>query len=359
MGALFQRDGKWGIDYTDHGGRRVRRMVAHDKSVAQKVLGDALSAVEKMKAGMTHSDQRETKKRIHVHIDAYVGDLGRRGRDRMYIYTCRRHIENAVKRRRWATLIACTPREVSAYLRQLADENLAGKTINTHRADLAAFFGWCVRNRLMEGNPCDQVPKSKVSTEKRRRALSVAECRALLDAAPKGRRVVYQFLMLTGLRRAEAGALTWSHLHLDVANPYVELPASITKSGQSEAVPLVPELADALRRHRRRADDADPVFESIPSMPLFRKDLAKAHIPEVDARGRIVVLHSLRHSLATMLAISNVPMAIAQRIMRHRDIRLTAEVYLDEGLLPLAAAMHALPALTGAAQTPRPLAVAQ
>jgi hypothetical protein len=36
-------------------------------------------------------------------------------------------------------------------------------------------------------------------------------------------------------------------------------------------------------------------------------------------------------------------MAVAQRIMRHRDIKLTAEVYTDEGLLPLSAAMHALP----------------
>jgi hypothetical protein len=32
--------------------------------------------------------------------------------------------------------------------------------------------------------------------------------------------------------------------------------------------------------------------------------------------------------------------------MRHRDIRLTAEVYQDEALLPLSAAMLALPSLS-------------
>jgi hypothetical protein len=31
--------------------------------------------------------------------------------------------------------------------------------------------------------------------------------------------------------------------------------------------------------------------------------------------------------------------------MRHRDIKLTAEVYTDEGLLPLSAAMASLPSL--------------
>jgi hypothetical protein len=40
--------------------------------------------------------------------------------------------------------------------------------------------------------------------------------------------------------------------------------------------------------------------------------------------------------------------AIAQRIMRHRDIKLTAEAYLDEGLLPLSAAMAALPRFSAA-----------
>jgi len=110
-------------------------------------------------------------------------------------------------------------------------------------------------------------------------------------------------------------------------------------------VPLVPELAAALREHRGSAKPGDLVFEEIPSMPDFRDDLADAGIEEVDSRGRRVVLHSLRHSLATMLAASGVPMPVAQRIMRHRDIKLTAEVYTDEGLLPLHAAMAALPSL--------------
>jgi hypothetical protein len=41
-----------------------------------------------------------------------------------------------------------------------------------------------------------------------------------------------------------------------------------------------------------------------------------------------------RTDRGTMLVMSRVPMAVAQRIMRHRDIKLTAEVYTDEGLLP-------------------------
>jgi integrase len=106
-----------------------------------------------------------------------------------------------------------------------------------------------------------------------------------------------------------------------------------------------------LKEARGGAKEGAHVFDEIPSMVKFREDLAAATIEEVDARGRQVVLHSLRHSLATMLAASQVSMAVAQRIMRHRDIRLTAEVYTDEQLLPLSAAMAALPSLTVSASS--------
>lgn len=58
-----------------------------------------------------------------------------------------------------------------------------------------------------------------------------------------------------------------------------------------------------------------------------------------------MVLHCLRHNLVTMLAASNVPPAFEMRILRHRDIRFTLEAYTDEGLLPLASAMTALPTI--------------
>jgi len=78
-------------------------------------------------------------------------------------------------------------------------------------------------------------------------------------------------------------------------------------------------------------------------MTDFRLELAAAKIDEVDGRGRKVVLHSLRHTLATMLVAANVPMPIAQRIMRHRNIKSIAETHADEALLPMGAAMSELP----------------
>lgn len=343
MGRLYQRDGRWGVDYRDHKGRRVRKVVASDKETAQRLLGEAMSAVERMRAGLAEVDPREATRPYSEQVQEYLEDLKRRGRDRMYRYIVQKRLEAAAFDQDWERLKDCTPKSVGSYLRSLDDDGKTAKTINAHRADLSAFFAWCVRQGRLQANPCERVQKSAVSRDKKRRALSVEECRKLLAAAPEDRRRCYTVLLYTALRRSEAAALRWSYVHLDVANPHIELPASITKSGQPEQVALVAEAADALasvRGHPR-----EPVFAEIPSMARFRADLKAAGIEEQDERGRRVVLHSLRHSLATMLAKSSVPPAVAMKILRHRDIRLTLEAYTDEGLLPTAAAMAALPSL--------------
>jgi len=345
MGSLFQRDGSWGIDYRDARGRRVRKMVAADKRIAQHALGEALSAIEKVKAGVLQADPREATRPIQEHLDAYQADLKRRGRDEFYRYVIKKRLEAAAFAQDWACLKDATLKSISDYLRDLAGEDKSPKTVNGHRADLSAFFGWCVRQGALEANPCDRVQKSAVSRDKKRRALSVAECRALLSAAPPDRRLCYMTLLYTGLRRAEATALCWNHVRLDVANPHIELPGSITKSGRPETVPLVPDLAAALAARGAKARARDLVFAKVPTMEQFRADLKTAKIEEKDGRGRVVVLHSLRHSLATMLAQGQVPPAVAMKIMRHRDIRLTLEAYTDEGLLTTGAAMGSLPSL--------------
>ena len=55
--------------------------------------------------------------------------------------------------------------------------------------------------------------------------------------------------------------------------------------------------------------------------------------------------HSLRVSLSTLLAAHKVSQRAAQALMRHTDPRLTASVYTDEKLLPLAAELQNVPGI--------------
>src|SRR5689334_6033166 len=104
MGSLYQRDGRWGIDYRDHRGRRVRAVVASDKGVAQRMLADAMGAAEKMRAGILTTDPREGTRPIGEHIEAYLGDLRSRGRDGMYLYIIDKRLDAAVFAQEWGCL---------------------------------------------------------------------------------------------------------------------------------------------------------------------------------------------------------------------------------------------------------------
>ena len=67
-----------------------------------------------------------------------------------------------------------------------------------------------------------------------------------------------------------------------------------------------------------REEASEPVPKRCPrcNLPLWSK-----------AIPRDVGFHGLRHSTATLLLKAKVPYAIVQRIMRHRDPRLTTETY--------------------------------
>ena len=93
-------------------------------------------------------------------------------------------------------------------------------------------------------------------------------------------------------------------------------------------------------------------------MKCLPADLALGGIPDKDEAGRYVDFHSLRVSLSTLLAAHKVSPRAAQALMRHTDSRLTASVYTDEKLLPLAAEPQNVPAipLTGDGGEIAPLA---
>jgi Phage integrase family len=81
-------------------------------------------------------------------------------------------------------------------------------------------------------------------------------------------------------------------------------------------------------------------------MPLFRKDLAAAGIPYIDAQDRQADFHALRHTFATNLNRAGVTPRAAMELMRHSDMRLTAKTYTDVQALPLMPEVLKLPFIT-------------
>jgi len=160
-------------------------------------------------------------------------------------------------------------------------------------------------------------------------------------------------MMLTGLRRSEAASVTVGVLCLDEDAPYVHVESKHAKSGRAATLPLRGDLADDLPKHVARLAESHG-GQVPPDAPLFdidwrnllrtfNLDLAAAGIPKCDAQGRTVDVHGLRHTFATLLARNGVSPGVAQKLMRHSDIRLTMNTYTHLGLADTAGAVATLP----------------
>lgn len=274
-------------------------------------------------------------KSLDNHLRDLVADLKARGRDSMYV----RNVA-WLSRRVFTECGWVLPKDVTAdgfvTWRARAAKSLAAKTLNEYLNSLNALLNWMRRQGRIIDNPLRSVGKVETrGVEKRvRRALTDEEFGRLLAVSPL-RRVVYLAAWLTGLRRAELAALTWGDVHLDAPRPFMRVRASTTKNHLAVDLLLRDDLAAALRliRPAAVADLAGVFTDRLPDMETFRVDLAAAKIPEVDARGRVVDFHGFRHTLATNLNRGGVTPRVAQKLMRHSDLRLTMNVYTDPELL--------------------------
>jgi integrase len=113
-----------------------------------------------------------------------------------------------------------------------------------------------------------------------------------------------------------------------------------TKNRKRAVLPLRQEVASELREWLRDKPAGKPLF---PVKGRKRKAMLRAD------------LHALRVSFITHLSLGGAPLAIAQKLARHSDPRLTSNVYPSLSLAELHKAVQALPS-TGAAPTAPKLA---
>ena len=176
------------------------------------------------------------------------------------------------------------------------------------------------------------------------------------ELAEQGRRnvLIYRLLVMTGLRVNEARLLTWADLDLDAATLTTRPEWQGNKSGRAETLPLAPALVALLKdwRARHPAEDTAPVVRLPQSfLQTLDSDLEAADIAKRDTAGRVVDLHSLRHTHGTRLVANGADIKTVQALMRHATPALTLGVYVHRDAGRMAAALAALPELK-----PAPLA---
>ena len=236
---------------------------------------------------------------------------------------------------------------INAYILTLS--GFSYKTVEQNICSLRAFFRFLLEEGVISADFASKMPMVKA-----RKQTSIPsvwtndELKKLIEAidraSPKGKRD-YAIILIAcrlGLRCMDIKNLRMADFHWAEKNlSFVQ-----SKTRQPMELPLVPDVGWAVidyLKYGRPKVDSDYVFvrHMAPFLPfsegdhleqLIRSYMEKAHIPKLKKRRG---MHSLRHTMASVLLERETPLPVISDIIGHLDTNSTA-VYLKVDMERLA-----------------------
>jgi len=309
----------------------VRRfpLETSDKVVALRRIEELRQRFEREEAGLAVplALTVAAQKPIAAHLADFLADLKAKGRAANTITKYQSAIGNLCERCGWTNLRDITLDHFSAWRRGVS---LKPKTLNDILTCTRTFINWLERQQRIETNPLRHAEKvANIKEVQYRRSVTNEEFQRLLDRTKPHRRTVYLTAAFTGLRRNELNNLKWDDFDFEAG--IVSVPATIAKNRKSSLHKLTPELVAALKAERPAdAKPNDFVFRGrVPRVPVFKRDLERADIPFVDARGRRFDVHALRVQFGSYVDGSGVTVHQHKTLMRHASLDLSLGTYAD------------------------------
>ena len=243
-----------------------------------------------------------------------------------------------------------TPEQVTRFYTKKIKDGLSSKTVHGIHGVLKLALDNAVRWNYVSKNVCDLVkPPRVVSREVV--PLDIEQARMLLESVREHRlEVLLTMAIVTGMRRGELLALTWSNIDferhsLQVVHTVDYIPKygyvqtePKTKAGK-RLIRLPAFLMDMLKAHRVQQEEQrskvgtawenrDLVFPDLKGgyfnpnylLRVFKKILENAGMPHMH-------FHDLRHSAATILLCMGINIKVIQSLLGHSDISITLGLY--------------------------------
>jgi integrase len=367
MASVFKPKGaaKYVIFYTDENGRRRKKTGSTDKAVTERVARDIENKVLLRQEGLIDEDAERftahARQPITKHLADFITSMEFNRRDAKHIRSTRSYIARIIEKARAERLADLTLSAVQRAIGGIAKNlRLSARSINAHTIAVQSFLNWAQGDHRIRAHDLGGIDLQNEAGDRRyvRRPLTEVELRTLITTtrgAPPGRKmsgtdrsVFYLVGAATGFRRTELGTLRPVDFDLAGPMPVVRLDGSRTKNGQPAEQPLPPSLAAELQPWLAAKPPGSPVF-ALPKKTalMLHADLKRCGIEPVDAQGRVVDCHSLRHAYISALARGGASLKVVQTLARHSDPKLTMNVYAHLEAFDLHGAVaDALPDLT-------------
>jgi len=201
------------------------------------------------------------------------------------------------------------------------------KTVNTIIGELSTVFNYALDKGIILSNPTTKVKKLKVDNA-RERYLTKKEVSLLLEHL-KGDEQAYLFVLLALTTGARVGALTkLTARDINFENKTIQMLDE--KNDEKYTTFLSSEKLEHLLKVRVKNRKLDTAILEENQANLYEqiKDKVSRILNTLfndgvkDSKHRVVI-HTLRHTFASHLAINGTPIFTIQKLLNHKDINMT------------------------------------
>jgi integrase len=351
-GTIYRRkDGRYeaaALLHTVSGARKRVRVYGKTSKEAHQKLLEAMTRVQQ---GVPLPDKKwKLDEYLDYWLENYIKTDKRPKTYEQYEMSARLYIKPGLGKQ---ALTDLTVPMVQAFLNSLLKDGLYIRTVQIARTTLSASLTRAQREELVNRNVARLVELPQY-VPKEVKPWSLDEARQFLTAAADDRLfAAFTFLLFYGLRCGEVLGLRWCDIDREkgvihirqqlqrVAGRGLLIGPVKTNSGKRD-LPMVGKIADGLEEHRRQqvalrdkqpdwagsGDDQELIFTTRIGTPIEPRNFVRTFWKICNANDlRVIKLHHLRHTTATLLKDLGVPARDAQVIMGHASSWMTEQIY--------------------------------
>lgn len=343
-----RKDGRWQIAIRYREGDLPKRLTVTGKTAAE-AREKAKTVRERLDASLPAKDRKVTVSRFAEEwMDSTLKASDRKATTKaMYSTLAKKHI--VASKIGPISLDKLRPSHIEAWIVELRERELSQSTVRSAYTILRSILDAAVRDEAITKNPAVAIKRPKVD-RKEAAYLTRPQIDEVMLAA-ESTRYAELFILLahTGLRRGEALALKWTDVDFEKDEIHVRgtlaridgaLTVSDPKTGKSRRKFHISEHARGalkaveVRQKRERLKAGSVwtqtgfVFTTQTGQPCDPRSALRAFQKAAERAGLSGVgLHTLRHSGATILIESGVPLKVVSELWGHSSIAITGDVY--------------------------------
>lgn len=314
--GVFKRGKVWWMSLT-YRGRQIRRPTGtSDKRLAEAILAKIRV---KIVEGRFFDTLEEKERTFDEMMERYLREVsirksaGSHRRDQEALKHLLPYFGNR-------TLAEVTPKLITAYKVKRREEEAAAATINKELGTMRHAFNIAIKEwEWCRDNPFRRVAMERVNNA-RVRYLTDEELEGVLGECPDWLKPIVMVARYTGMRRENIATLRWDQV--DLFRKLIVLDR--TKNGDRLGIPLCEKLAEVFKSLGKVRHLSGYVFAKPDGSP-YKGDAVGVAFTRACRKAGIsnFRFHDLRHTFASSLVQRGVDLYRVQRLLGHRDGRMT------------------------------------